>query len=382
MNYLIYLSFIFLTITQPIVISQMIQIFIFIVFIFKRLKLKFTKKDIYIYIWLLYLFLSLIFFKELNLKNLKTIVGYGIYLLSFYFYMKSKDLEYLIKQYIRLSLFFCTIGIIQEIGYLLNINEIYNLNLYGFAIKNSYSGYFLRIASFFTETVHFGLFIIPAYFLYIYSEKNQSVKILYWVCILFTFSLVNYFVFFTFILIDILFFKKLTLINIVKKGMLLILIPLLFFLIYLSVPIVNEKLNTLLFYKNYNIFKEGGSAYSIISLFQISWSAFKENFIFGGGFLSTAKNYEKYILDYYSTDKGYISQDVYYFKLFGELGLLGAFFYGSLLKKFYNKRLIYSKIVLVGILLVNLRIGAYLYIPTSYLLALYLRIGSEKKEQN
>lgn len=379
MNSLIYLSFILLTVTKPVVFSKLIQIFIFIYFIKNTFRKNKIKKERIIYIWTSYLFLSLILKdKEIDMKDIYTCIGYCIYLLSFYYYMKSKKIEFLINQYLKLTLFFSIIALIQECGYLLKVESFYNFNNYGLAIKNSYSGLFLRVSSIFTETVHFGLFIIPAYFIYLEKKNNKiKTKIIYLLSIFLTFSLVNYFVFFIYLLTKIIFLEKKTLENIIKKMLSIIGIPFIFFILYLKISIINEKLNTLLYYKNYDIFREGGSAYSVISLMQISWSAFKNNILLGSGFLSTFENYNKYIYDYYSINKNYISQDVFYFKLLGELGLIGIVIYFILIRTFYNQNNKYSKILLIGILLINLRIGSYVFIPTLYLLALYLRIGIE-----
>jgi len=318
--------------------------------------------------------------------RIKKFMGILIFALTFFSYIRknSDNLDRIIRIYIKLALFASIVGIFQEIGNFLNIGFITDFRNYGIPHSVSFSGPFLRITSITTEPAHFACILFPAvYFAILQLFKKNNINFLiskteaYIVLIAMglTFSLIGYS---GLIIISLYIGFKKGLIKFIKIG-----------IISLFIAIFAVKYNPTIRSRVYSIFDVATnydittnlSAFALYSNILVTWSSFKANPFFGTGLITHQYSYNKYIGEYFDTDKilmrlNTIGAASLYLRVISEFGLWGILFIFIFIVRYRIKNVKHSlseinNVSLIFILLYSLRMGAYLSSYLWFFIALY-----------
>lgn len=350
-----------------IVLSQISIILLFLIQLLKRLLLSKFRISIFFIEVILFITFSTFFLNYLyvDFSIFKMFFGIIIYYFAYYWHFKERkyDLKTIVRLYIKSCVVASLIAFIQEIGFLLRINFLYDFSSYLFGVHNiTSSGIFLRVYSLFIEPGHFGNFLTPAIYLGVQSflnnknaikmiKKKETVLIV--LAFFLTFSVVAYFN----LLLIILFLLIKSKIKIWKKVLVILCVTLIVITTYFSVSNVNQKINSLskgLKNEKFLTSSSGLSAFAFIGNIKVTIVSLKNNPLFGTGLNTHRFSYKKYIGLYYTDLFSEINSDgtvSLYIRILSEFGILGfMLFILSLIKFKMNKR---SKILMAENYLLN-----------------------------
>lgn len=335
-----------------------------------------------------FLVLNTFYFNVFDFDTSKMFIGLIIYFSAYLFYVYSYigRVGVLIRKYMFVALFFCLIGIVQQVGYLLQIDYLYDISLIGFHVNNlSFSGPFIRSYGLFSETSHYAAFLTPAMFWSINVLINKDtlvskkVSLLIILTFITTFSLIAYVnLFFVIVFFSYQVFK----VNKIRGSLIAIICLAIFIPISLSDSVVN-KANSVVYSigdVDYITSSSGLSAFAMISNAQVMYLSLQENPLLGTGFNSHRFSYEKYIHKLYSDffmEINSTGDSSLYIRILSEFGALGFLGYLSLLRYFYINKAIYRWKFINNscfwiVLLITLRNGHYLHPLFLFLLSILI----------
>ncbi|MDZ5065937.1 O-antigen ligase family protein [Clostridium perfringens] len=315
-----------------------------------------------------------------DVESIKNLVMLLIYFLAFYNYIyNKKDINILMRLLYTVAFILSIIGIIQEIGYLLNIEFLYNYSYIGLNNSITQTGIFMRVTSLYSEPAHLAIGLMGGISV-IFSKKLINFKVgnlisdlVIFICMLFTFSMVvyltiaiiaSYFLFFIFKG-----FKN-------KSKIIFIGLIVLFAFIYVSndaLIIIKYKIDSL-FTLNQNLDTNNLSSFAVFSNYKIALEKLKDGYLLGTGLDSHYKTYFTYINNIYQGNSivmylNYNDAASLYIRIFSEFGLIGIaiylyyliknlFFYNKKYKYYYNLYVI-SRISLICLICYGVRMGNY-----------------------
>lgn len=344
---------------------------------FKSRKFYIPRTFIFSFIYVLFV----TFIININgVESIKTLGILSIYIVTFYNYIKqTDDKEKIIKILYDIAFVYSLIGIIQEIGYLLKIQVLYDFSYLGINNAVSISGNMMRITSLLTEPAHFATIIIPGicivvidYFkIYRFKFNKRYKNMCFFIASILTFSLVVYTTIGTIFIYNLLFVSK----NIKYKMKIIILIITIFFGVSVIVPesllIINQKIESL-FNLNEGLDTNNLSGFAVVSNIRIALENLRQGSIFGSGLDSHIKTYFKYIDQLYSNVVMYLNYTdagSLYTRILSEFGILGILSYIifiiksisiSINNKYNHGMLAIRHICIITIITIGLRNGSYI----------------------
>lgn len=384
----------------PINVSQIMILFLLIIVIInsiKNCKICFPK---FIILIGLYIIIITFLLNRNDMENLKDIIMLLIYLFSIYNYVIYKnDIERFIVYIYNIGFYLSLIGILQQIGYKLKVESMYDFRYLG--IYNSITEVtgFMRVTSVFTEPAHLSTILSVAIGIILLSNikkyKFNSYKIykniIIIVCSFFTFSIVVYIS----IVIMVIYIFLTQVKNKKTKIKIVIFISLLLATIFIFFPevktVINNKLATITTV-NKSLDVNNLSSFAINSNLKIAINKIKDGYIFGTGIGSHEKSYFSYIDRIYEGRNivmylNYNDAASIYIRIISEFGIFGItlysiFLFKSLLftsiKNNKNKGIfILNLISILGIINYGIRIGEY--INPIFILFICISIITKKK---
>ncbi|MBU3956523.1 O-antigen ligase family protein [bacterium] len=333
---------------------------------------------------------------NISAVKIKNIFGLLLTAIVYFSYVSknASDIQRIFRIYIKIMLFAASLAIVQEVGYLLNIEFLANSNNYWIGVRYpDLSGPFLRVNSISAEPAHFAYMLFPVIYcaLLKLGRGDESENIISrkesWLIItalMLTFSLIAYLG----LIVIVLYIAARK--NVIRILTYTILVTLLMAVSYKYNFNINSKVNSIINLKSDYYIGAHMSSFAVYSNMRISWQAFKDNPIFGSGLGTYVNQYDKYIGDFFDRDKILVELNKndaasLYLRLPAEFGLLGIIFALLFLWKYsipgVNKGLL--KLVnvasLVGILLYSVRSGSYLSQFLWFFIALYRQSYIEYK---
>ncbi|HIF9335041.1 TPA: hypothetical protein ACX6RM_003333 [Photobacterium damselae] len=280
--------------------------------------------------------------------------------------------EQYVYLYMKFAWVISILAIIQEIGYILNVEYIYNYSLiFGGADKISHAMGLLRVTSIFSEPAHLGFFLLfPMIFIYLNKSYMKNMVII--AAYILTFSAGNY-ILFLITLLSINFFIDKT----IKVRQLLFSLAMIFIFIYIInvIPEVNEKFNSIFATSDNLRDPENGSFFALYSLWKANIYSFINNPLFGNGFGNSMMIYDNYMYNdylYIMKENDFYPDEQFFAKFLGELGCIGVFIFTMMISSKWKNSSYYSKVALFVFFIISIKSGSY-YNPMMFsLLAFYL----------
>ncbi|CAH7428003.1 putative Wzy [Vibrio chagasii] len=276
------------------------------------------------------------------------------------------------RKWMAFALFLSFLAIIQQVGYLLGFIYLYDFSWLGFFQKIDSSHTVFRSMSIFYEPGHFAFFLFMPLYLSLTKINYKKYRLIICLGFLSTFSIGSFiFLFFAILLLGV---KKYGFRYLFSKAGYLVFLALFFFILYSYNPVINEKLNSLIFFdKSYA--SEYGTTWVLYSSFLANINAFIESPIFGVGFGGARLFYENEFYRVFGfglseLDYRFVIPDaLFLMKLTTEIGLVGIIFFCL---PFFVLRngCTDSYIALVFAFLISCKMGAY-YNPYIYILICY-----------
>jgi len=325
---------------------------------------------------------------NISATKVKNIFGLLLTAVTYYSYVSKNtgNLQRIFRIYIKVMIFAAVLGLLQEAAYILNIEFLANSNNYWIGVRYpDLSGPFLRINSIASEPAHFAYMLYPVVYCAILNlaRIGDAQKIISrkesWVVItalLLTFSLLAYFGL-AIITLYIGYRKGLT-----RIAKYMVITAIFIVVAYKSSNAIKGKVDSIINVKRNYYSTANLSAFAVYSNIKISWRAFCDNPIFGSGLNTYELHYDKYIGQYFDTEKLYMKinrEDAasLYLRIPAEFGLLGIFsvVIFLLIYRLYAKNVgvfgIINTASLCFILLYSLRTGTYLSQFLWFFIALY-----------
>ncbi len=378
--------------------------FIYVIYFIVNINLILKKEQIYNllknskYLIMIFSFIILISIVNIYLNNdtifllLKQIViiSFVFFTTWLFFYKNKQNIYEIFKLYLNISVFVAIIGIFQELSYLLGFSYGYDFSYLKAKDQFSNAGIFLRNCSVAGEPSNLVYALSLAFYTSLVSFITKQEKpilnivksIIIILCFSLTFSLIGYIgIAISLILITIIYFKRIRIINLL---ILLLLFSALFYFgkntftsridgaITETQRAINPQETTNAKKKEKKKFTNQ-SSYSIILQAKISFTNFKEHFLFGTGLGSHLVAFNKYYERFHYDERQRIlhKSDAasLFLRLVSELGLFGIILISFFLLRFniflpkYNSDLDYIVLINYGcllfILLRLIRCGVY-----------------------
>lgn len=327
----------------PINLYQVLILLLGIILLFEG-NLKGKNRELYIPKWSIYMFIyigiiTFIFnITIFDFDSIKSFIITFLYILIFYNYVKRiYNIDKIFHLIYNIAFILSIIGIVQEIGYLLKIPELYDFSYIGITYNipigsSNAFGSLAKIQSIYSEPSHLALILglgcSISFFCYINNDifKFVSFKksIIIFICSLLTFSTLIYIILMvcgTYIL----FFDK----NLFAKKTLwwiVIIITLIFGIYYFREWLGNMFIKVQeLFIKNN---EDKYSAFAMTSNLKIAIEKIKDGYLFGTGLDSHRLLYFDYIDKIYKNVEIYLNYDEaasMYIRVLSEFGIIGLF---------------------------------------------------------
>lgn len=363
----------------PLNVSQIFILFLSFVTILRSLK----RNLLYVPRFFIYSFgyiFCITFIININgIESIKALGILSIYFITLYNYVKqTKDNEKIIKILYDISFVFSLIGIVQQIGFVIKIEPLYNFSYLGIHNGISVSGNLMRVTSLFTEPAHFATIVIPGAsiaiieYLNVYKFKfsNKYKNICFFLASLFTFSLVVYLTIGLIILYKLIFVSQ----NIKNKIKFAIYIGVIAIIGVIfadeSLLIISQKYESL-FNLNKGLTGSNLSGFAVISNIKIAIAKLKDGYFFGTGLESHERTYFKYIGNIYSNVVMYLNYTdaaSLYTRIMSEMGIFGLIayivfifksVYITIRMKVNKKSMVISSVCVVTVIGFGLRMGVY-----------------------
>lgn len=316
-----------------------------------------------------------------------------------FFSINQNSISSIVKNYVKISVIMSLIAMLQEVGFLLNIPNLYDFS-YMMNINNiDTTNGFLRVYSLFPEPSHFAYFLVPSSFLALrcliykeeyFSNKYQSILILF--TLILTGSLVSY-VSIAVCLIMCIEFKS------ISHGIVCVVFLIAAWCFAIdtiskNIPGISSRIESI-----QNVGQDDGvsnaSVFAIYSNSLVAIQGFKYNPLLGSGINSSDTTYEESISKYYDVNS-LMKQQIYglqrkdsgslFLRVLAELGIVGMF---CILRFFYiyrvrksqgnckiqKEKIIISKMCLVFVLCYSLRMGSYLVFELWFFTAMYFFVN-------
>ncbi|MFZ1807723.1 MAG: hypothetical protein WAU36_10895 [Cyclobacteriaceae bacterium] len=182
-------------------VAQLSIVLLFLMLILLRRLVLHKEITVFLFIYFL-ISLAVAFYNEFSYQNIAvSYLALNLYasVLASVFVLHNGNIRALIELYLGLALAASILAIFQEFSYLIGFEIGYNLKwIFNGYANPTYSGPFLKVASFFTEPGYFAPFLIPASYISMRSLvfKSGDISRIGAIIILFaliiTFSLIGY----------------------------------------------------------------------------------------------------------------------------------------------------------------------------------------------
>jgi O-antigen ligase len=267
-----------------------------------------------------------------GIESLKTLMIFLIYFIAFYNYIQYKNkLEKLSTITFNLSFFIALIGVLQEIGYLLDIDFMYDFSYLSINNSITVSGEFLRVTSILTEPAHLAIYMVAGItigLIFLFSNKRigKFKLAIIVICSFFTFSLIVYLslmIAFLFIVVKSpgKISKKIGLVFIASISLLIILLN-----SSESLQVVEQKVDSLFTLNQLDT--NNLSSFAVISNLRVAWEKNQDGYILGTGLDSHSISYFQYIDNLYMGQNilmylNYEDAASLYIRILSEFGIIG-----------------------------------------------------------
>lgn len=316
------------------------------------------------------------FTHRFDIESIKSVGYFAIqYLAILLYFLSLDDYWHFFKIVYRAGFVIAFYGVVQEVGFLLNIPEIYDITRYGFNTNGSYtvSFGFIRAMSLYSEPSHTAYIIASAFLIGLisFSSKREK-KSIFGILIIctyafFTLSLIVWMCFgmalalYIFV-IDKSVKNKIRAIVIALSAILMLLIANPDFFAYVLGKFQQfQRLST---DTNNDL-----SALAVVSNLKVAWAKNLDGFIFGTGFDSHRLYYDQYIDKLYTNlimRLNYLDGASFYVRVLSEFGIIGlTVFVLAMISKFVKARKrddIMMMVFLALYLVFMLRNGSYVYV--------------------
>ena len=383
----------------PLDLSEIIILILFSITVLKSIKLKYITIPKSLIMLFFYIIIITFILNKNGYESLKTIGIWVIYTYTIYTYVyKKMNLDIVIKLLYNLSFIVALIGIIQEIGFEIKMEGMYNFSWIGINNAITSTGGLLRVTSVFTEPAHLSIIMIPAICLFIINYfnnykmnfNNKFKNIIILICSFFTFSMIVY-LSITIVVIYFVFTEG----N--NSGKKIIMIFLSILILFFIISKYNESLQ-LISYKIQSFFtldeldNNNLSSFAVISNLRIAIEKIKDGYILGTGMDSHATTYFNYIDSIYAGNSivmylNYQDASSIYIRILSEFGIVGILIYIRFIikmqfiniKKGLKSTNIYvaNRICLICMVCYGIRIGAY--VNAYYILMIVMVIVSNAR---
>jgi hypothetical protein len=385
----IMISIILLTISMgdlngklPLNLSQMAVVFLAFMQLLEMLYMKRIVVSVYSGLLMAYIVLvTVVINQNISITSMKTLVGIMIYSFCFYYYVwkRRKNLKTILKLLVNISVLLAVIGLIQEIGFLLSVKNLYSFDYLGIKTRISITSPFLRITSLAIEPAHLGYMLVPGLYMslaHMFKTDNEKI-IKIWQCVvifvatLFTFSFLAYIN----VLIIVLFLLLGGKVSFIRKiaiaSILSIIVLFVSSAFSSSLQVVMSKYNSL-FTLQEQLDTTNLSSFAVVSNLNIALANAKDHYYLGSGLNTHQEAYYKYIDDFYGLHRIIMflnSEDAssLFIRILSEFGQVGLFLFVIFLIKFKIKKYKSNNIVtqandmaLVTLIGFSMRNGTYL----------------------
>lgn len=316
------------------------------------------------------------FTHRFDIDSVKSVGYFALQCLAILLYfLELDDYWHFFEIVYRAGFIIAFYGVIQEIGFLLNIPEIYDITKYGFNTNGTYtvSFGFLRAMSIYSEPSHTAYIIASAFLIGMVSlSRKKGKKSIFGISIIctyafFTLSLIVWMCIGTALIIYIFIVNK----NMVKKMKIIAIALSAILILFIANPdffvYVLGKFQQ--FQRLSTDTNNDLSALAVVSNLKVAWAKNLDGFIFGTGFDSHRLYYNQYIEKlYFNLIKRLNISDgaSFYVRVLSEFGIVGlALFVLAVISKFVRakRRNDIMMIVVLGLYLVfMLRNGNYVYV--------------------
>lgn len=323
----------------PLNLFQILELIMFFIICTTQKKLKLNRIFL-----LLFFYITLVTIcQPFDIESIKTLAFLFISLTTIYLYLQMTDIQTVANIIYSAAVLLSLYGIAQELAYILNIPEIYDISRYGFALNGTYSATsgLMRAMSLYAEPSHTSSILGLGFLIGLIGKNGTIENVRLWksiVILIFAVLTQSTIVYITILMavICFVFIYQERLSNKVK-GFVLALLVFVVLLITQQELIANVIGRLSQFETLQTDTGNDLSALAIVTNLDIALEKMKDGYLFGTGIDSHRLYYDKYIGQLYTNLYMYLNSSdcaSMYIRIFSEFGIIGIIgFVGALINK-------------------------------------------------
>jgi len=303
-------------------------------------------------------------------ESVRWLLAFWVCFFSIYFLLRACGMRIILQVYKYIAILVSAFCILQQASSILGIAFFYDLSWLGVESRVTFAGPFLRVTAFFAEPAHLGFFLMYPTFIAIINKRLLSDFIII-IAFVMTFSVGSFGMLIILLIGYYLFIDK----RITVKSFLILMIVLTGFILLLNfIPEFSHKFNSLFVGGDALLLSENRSKAAPYFLVFVNLSSFLDSPFFGNGFGTRLVIYELYLSDILGNVKNpdqFISNEVFFAKIMGEMGAIGLITFFYIIYKRWSKASEQNKIFLFLFLVVSLKSGSYFNPALLFFLNMY-----------